>query len=158
MLKVIILTLCASLALANVQQQALRSQPSPVDLQATKDEAEASVVNPLVVNVLKHLEHDYLNLQKRVEKLEHVEETGADVEDTGADVEDTGADVEDTGADVEDTGADVEDTDANNVATGAGVEVPTTLLQEKTTKKCTYSCKHNCNCKNFWWHPKCWSC
>ena len=55
MLKVIILTLCASLALANVQQ-ARSSQPSPVVMQqAIKDEAsKEEAVNPLVVNVLKH--------------------------------------------------------------------------------------------------------
>ena len=47
MLKVIILTLCASLALANVQQQALRGQLSQ-KLVVAEASVQASVVNPVV--------------------------------------------------------------------------------------------------------------
>lgn len=110
MLKVIVLTVCASLAVANVQQ-ARSSQPSPVGMQATKDEAsKEEVVNPLIVGVLKHLEHDDFNLKKRVEKLEH---EASVVSPVVAEAPETGAGVEEP--------------------TTAGVEEPMTLLQEKTT-------------------------
>ena len=47
MLKVIILTLCGSLALADVQQQALRGQLSQ-KLVVAEASVQASVVNPVV--------------------------------------------------------------------------------------------------------------
>ena len=149
MLKVIVLTVCASLAVANVHQ-ARSSQPSPVGMQATKDEAsKEEVVNPLIVGVLKHLAHDDFNLKKRVEKLEHeasvVSPVVAEAPETGAGVDEPmTAEVEDPTMLLQET------TTTNNLRTNkaskAMIKIKQMLAQKTGWSCCFCSCPYFACC------------